>query len=312
MQWWVIALIAVIVFTVLLSYVFYRIAFYSPKKRKANDYDLPDKPHYNAARDYMCSLIKELEDIPFEEVTVTSFDGTLLYGRYYHVADGAPLQIQFHGYRSTAFRDFCGGNKLAREAGQNTLLVDQRAHGKSGGNTICFGVRERLDCKAWVDYAVKRFGNNVNIFLAGVSMGAATVLMASDLDLPKNVRGIIADCPYSDPKDIIRKVCKEDMRLPTFLCAFAWLGAWMFGKGLRLSKSSAVGSVKNSEIPVLLVHGEADGFVPVEMSRLISDAGADNITFESFPGADHGFSFIADSERYKKALNEFIHKNIAK
>ena len=209
----------------------------------------------------MLSLICELDGIPFEPVTITAFDGVQLCGRYYHVRDGAPVQIELHGYRGNALRDFCGGNKLAREAGMNTLLVDERANGRSGGRTITFGVKERRDCLSWIECANSRFGP-VPIFLAGVSMGAATVLMAAGLPLPANVAGIIADCPYSSPEAIIRKVCREDMHLPpALLMPFVRLAARLFGR-FRLDGASAVEAARDTGIPILLLHGEDDRFVP--------------------------------------------------
>ena len=289
------------------AYIAYRMAFYMPKSARGKTLDLPKSPSSQSASEVIDPLVAEMEQVPFTEVLIKSFDGTLLFGRYHHVADGAPLQIQFHGYKGSGFRDFCGGNKLARETGHNTLLVDQRAHGKSGGSTICFGVRERHDCKAWVDWAVKCFGADVKILLSGVSMGASTVIMASDLDLPSNVKGIIADCPFSCPKQIIKKVC-GDMHLPKPLCLFAFLGAFIFGKGLMLSKSSAVKSVKNSKIPILILHGEDDSFVPCQMSKDILKASKGTVTLETFEGADHGYSFIVDAPRYKRHINEFIEK----
>ena len=232
-------------------------------------------------------------------------DWKRLFGRYYHFKDGAPLQIQFHGYRGSAYRDFCGGSKLAREGGFNILLVDQRAHGKSEGVTITFGVNERLDCKSWVDYAVSRFGN-IPIFIVGVSMGASTVLMASDLDLPESVVGIIADCPYSSPNLIIKKVCKEQLRLPPALVyPLVTLGGLAFGH-FNINSQSALKSVKNTSIPILLIHGEDDGFVPCYMSKDIYEAAAGEKYIYTFAGADHGLSYIADEEKYKKFTNEFI------
>ena len=76
-------------------------------------------------------------------------------------------------------------------------MTDARAHGKSEGEYIGFGVLDRFDAKKWIDYAIERFGENVNIFLHGESMGGATVLMAGGLNLPKNVKGIISDCPIT-------------------------------------------------------------------------------------------------------------------
>lgn len=245
----------------------------------------------------MLSLIREMDEIPYEAVTISAYDGTKLAARYYHVRDGAPLQLQFHGYKGSALRDFCGGNKLARESGQNTLVVDQRAHGKSCGTTITFGIRERLDCLSWVEYANHRFGPDTPIFLSGVSMGAATVLMASELEFPANVVGIIADCPYSSPEAIIRKVCREDMHLPPVLVMlFIRLGARLFGH-FDLKETSAVQAVRNTNIPILLLHGEDDRFVPCDMSREIFDACLSYKIRKSFPGAGHGLSYIVDTEK---------------
>ena len=292
--------------SVLIAWYSYRTAFYSPEKRKEDDYAIPRGEQYEKERQRMLSLIRQMDEIPYEAVTISAQDGTKLSARYYHVRDGAPLQIQFHGYRGTAVRDFCGGNKLAREAGQNTLVVDQRAHGKSGGTAITFGIRERMDCLCWAEYANQRFGSDTPIFLSGVSMGAATVLMASELELPTNVIGIIADCPYSSPEAIIRKVCREDMHLPPALVMpFIRLGARLFGH-FDLKEASAVQAVRNTNIPILLLHGEDDRFVPCNMSREIFDACTGEKTRITFPGAGHGLSYIVDTETYSEAVSRFV------
>ena len=295
-----------ILLSALIAWYSYRTAFYSPEKRKEDDYAIPKGAQYEKERQRMLSLIRQMDEIPYEAVTIPAQDGTKLAARYYHVRDGAPLQIQFHGYRGTAVRDFCGGNKLARESGQNTLVVDQRAHGKSGGTTITFGIRERLDCLCWAEYASQRFGSDTPVFLSGVSMGAATVLMASELELPANVVGIIADCPYSSPEAIIRKVCREDMRLPPALVVpFIRLGARLFGH-FDLREASAVQAVRNTNIPILLLHGEDDRFVPCNMSREIFDACTGEKTRITFPGAGHGLSYIVDTETYSEAVSRFV------
>lgn len=291
---------------ILIAWFSYRKAFYSPKLRKEDPYALPKGEQYEKERQRMLSLIRQMDDIPYEAVTISAHDGTKLAARYYHVQDGAPLQIQFHGYRGTALRDFCGGNKLARESGQNTLVVDQRAHGRSGGTTITFGIQERMDCLCWAEYASQRFGSDTPIFLSGVSMGAATVLMASELELPANVVGIIADCPYSSPEAIIRKVCREDMHLPPALAmSFVRLGARLFGH-FDLKEASAVQAVENTSIPILLIHGEDDRFVPCDMSREIFDACSGDKTLITFPGAGHGLSYIVDTEYYSKVVSGFV------
>lgn len=301
-------LVVLFLLFVLIAWYSYREAFYSPKTRTEDIYALPRGEQYKKERQRMLALISQMDDIPYESVFTSARDGTILSARYYHIRDGAPLQIQFHGYRGTALRDFCGGNKLARESGQNTLVVDQRSHGRSGGTTITFGIRERLDCLCWVEYANQRFGSDTPVFLSGVSMGAATVLMVSELELPDNVVGIIADCPYSSPEAIIRKVCREDMHLPPALVMpFIRLGAKLFGH-FDLKESSAVQAVKNTKIPILLLHGEDDRFVPCDMSREICASCTGAKTCITFPNAGHGLSYIVDTEKYSEAVSRFVNQ----
>lgn len=309
----IIAIILILlIFIAVLSFSVYayRKAFHVSARQRNKLLDLPHTEQYDAFSERTQELIREMEAIPFEEVTIQAEDGTLLYGRYYHISDKAPVQIQFHGYRSAALRDFCGGNHLARQMGHNSLLIDERAHGKSGSNAITFGIRERQDCLAWARYAYARFGADTPIFLSGISMGAATVLMASDLPLPETVVGIIADSPYSSPSAIIRKVSGEMGFPPALAFPFVKLGAFLFS-GLRFGTDSALESVAATDIPILLLHGEADHFVPCEMSREIHAACKSKSQLYTFPDAGHGLSFMVDTPRYQAAVEAFVRDCLA-
>lgn len=290
-----------------IAYFAYRKAFYSSPKRKENIYKLPDGEQYEKERRVMHSLISEMDMIPYEQVFIKSFDGLKLAARYYHVSDNAPLQIQFHGYRGSALRDFCGGNKLAREMGHNTLVVDQRAHGKSEGRTISFGINERRDCLSWIEYANRRFGKEIPVILSGVSMGAATVLMAAEFKLPENVVCILADSPYSSPEAIIRKVCGDMKFNAGLMYPFINFGARAFGK-FDLTEANPEDAVRKAKIPIMIIHGEDDRFVPCEMSKAIRNASPELIVRETFPKAGHGISYVIDTARYKEVTGKFIHK----
>ena len=297
------SLIILLIF--LISYYTYRVAFYSPPGKHPSPDDPLKGRQYEAVAEHLNRVSGIMQRFPFEEVRIQSFDGTPLFGRYYHMEDDAPLEILFHGYRSCAFRDCSGGHALARKMGFNTLVVDQRAHGESGGKVITFGVKERLDCKCWVSYAVRRFGANTPIILSGLSMGAATVLMASELELPENVKCIMADSPYSAPSAIIEKVC-ADMHYPVALCRpFIHLGALFYGH-FRLNACNARDAVSRAKVPILLLHGEDDHFVPCTMTNEIKAAGASRIEAVTFPGAGHGLSYIIDPLRYERAVYEFL------
>lgn len=288
------------------GYCAYRYAFYAPKKGREILPELKGR-QYAPYLTEIDRIFRQLQGRPCEFVTVTSEDGLRLSGRYYHVADGAPLDIGFHGYRSACLTDFCGGAELSLKLGHNLLLVDQRAHGKSSGWSITFGIKERWDVLSWVNYAVSRFGADVKILLYGISMGASTVLMAAELPLPENVKGIIADCPYSSPKEIICKVA-QDRGIPVragwlFVC----IGARVFG-GFDIHETDAVRAVKHSSVPILLIHGESDSFVPCGMSAAIQRSNPQLVRLFTFPGADHGISFLTDPQRYCDIVTKFCRR----
>ncbi len=291
----------------LVSYICYKLTF--GKQRRGCD-----DPHrkvtlaaYSNYKHITEPLINEISKTPCEYISISSYDGITLRGRYYHLTDGAPIEIQMHGYKSHPLRDFCGGARDARARGHNLILIDQRAHGRSDGSSISFGIKERFDCLSWISYAIDRFGEDCRILLLGMSMGAATVLMASGLPLPKNVVGVMADCPYSSPREIIRKVIREDMGLPvSILYPFVRLGGRIFG-GFDIEAASPLEAVRNSELPTLIIHGSADSFVPEKMSELIFDScGARLKRRLLIEGADHGLSYLCDKTSYLAAVDEFM------
>lgn len=291
------------------SYYAYRIAFFSPAEDREKIPEITGDM-YEPYKDLLTKMFREIIDRPYEPVTIQSHDGLTLFGRYYHTADGAPLDIGFHGYRSCYVTDFCGGSVMSLSQGHNLLLIDQRAHGKSQGKTISFGINERKDALSWVNYAIDRFGADTKICLYGVSMGAATVLMASGLDLPENVKGIIADCPYTRASDIIVEVGKRIKYPGWFTYFFSWLGARIYGC-FNLHETDAVKSVSNSKVPILIIHGEDDTFVPASMSQLAQQANPKMVRRETFPGAGHAMSYMVDTERYWKVATEFMKEVLA-
>ena len=287
------------------AYGIYRIWFYHSAEPEDTDAEELSK-----TLPYGAQLKKDaeaLEAAPYEPVQITADDGTLLAARYYHHADGAPLAIIFHGYKGFARRDGMGGYTLCKRLGYNVLLPDQRSHGASGGHTITMGVKERYDCRAWAYWAYKRFGPEVPIFLMGVSMGAATVLLASGLDLPETVRGIIADCGYTSPHDICTKVLKTVVpsALMSPIYAVGRVGTLLYGR-FDPDDADCRQAVAKARIPILFIHGEADDFVPCEMSRENFDACASPKWLVTIPGAGHAVSYYVDIPAYEKAVTEFL------
>ena len=286
------------------AYYAYRVAFQADPKRIAPARSMPEGKLYDPYRELTLRNVDDLLSRPCETVTITSRDGLRLSGKYYAGQPGAPLMLFFHGYRSTSARDGSGGFQLCLRRGFSVLMVDQRAHGDSEGDTIAFGIRERQDCLDWANAAAERFGPETEILLLGVSMGAATVLMAADLPLPPQVKGIIADCGYDSPEDILRATMRRwhYPQVPTW--QLVRLGARLFGH-LDVKECSALESLRHARIPVLLIHGEADDVVPCTMAHALRDACASPATLLTVPGAGHGMSCYTDPEAYEKAVDDF-------
>ena len=282
----------------------YKKVFYNSDDRKARHWKLPKGEQFEKDYDRMNELIAAAEAVPFEAVSIRSRDGLKLFGRYYRIAEGAPLMLLFHGYRGYALRDFAGAHKICRENGLNMLVVDERAHAKSDGHTMTFGVKERLDIMDWITYARSRFGARTPMILSGISMGGTAVCMASELNLPPNVKGIISDCAFSSPKEIIMEVCRQRGWPPRIMWPIAWLAARLFGR-VDLTAATAVGAVKHAKVPMLFLHGEDDRFVPCAMSRKIFAACTAKKRIETFPDAGHGVSYLADPERYTRTVLRF-------
>ena len=290
----------------LISYICYRKVFYSPPRKtlKEDEYEIPPGKIYEEYREDMIAWMKETRAMPCEKVSITSFDGLTLRGRYYEYEKGAPLEMLFHGYQGNSERDLCGGVQRCFSLSRNALLIDQRASGESDGHVISFGINERKDCLKWIDFVIEKFGEEQVIMIGGVSMGGATAMMTAGEKLPKNVVCALGDCSYSSAKEIICKIVREMHLPPPLVYPFIKLGARLFGK-FDLDETSPVKAMETCEIPILLFHGDEDAFVPFAMSQKIYDACHTKKRLVTVKGAGHGLAYPKDKEGYIKALKEF-------
>lgn len=310
MDWWIVVLIVsgvILLLALITALVCYFKVFYSKKRKPLGEgeYEIPEGEEYEVHREQMIEWIELARTYPHEDVKITSHDGLTLRGSYYECNKGGIVEILFHGYRGNAERDMSGGIARCFALGRNALIVDHRGSGRSDGHTITFGILEKRDVLRWVDFATEHFGEDVKIILTGISMGAATVMMASGEELPKNVICTLADCGYSSAKEIIKKVIR-DMKLPVELCyPFVKMGARLFG-GFRLEEDSPMEAMARVRIPLIFIHGVADDFVPCEMSeRLYNACVSPHKKFMKIPDAAHGLAYPTDKEGYVQALADF-------
>lgn len=259
-------------------------------------------------KDIIKKGIEYIYTTPHKWVEVVSFDGLKLKARYYDNKSDKTI-ILFHGYRSSAARDFSCAVKMYIDFGFNLLLCDQRSHGRSEGRLITFGVKESRDVITWTQFVQSKF-NPTSIILDGMSMGATTVLLSANHNLPPIVKGIIADCGFSSPVDIINKVAKDSFKINgKYLLPVLDLGCKLFGK-FSIYGSSTLDSVKKFDRPILFVHGKKDGFVPCEMSEMAYSNANEKSKLVIIEEANHGLSFLVDRKTVEKELKIFLEKCI--
>lgn len=309
MEWYHIVGIVVatlILLTLAIAFYCYRRVFYSPDRKplQEDEYAIPPGEIYEEFREQLVTWMQETRAMPYQRVSIQSHDGLTLRGKYYEYKKGAPLEILFHGYKCDSESGLSGGVQRCFALGRNALLVDQRANGESDGHVISFGVNEHKDCLRWIDFAIETFGKEQKILLGGVSMGAATVLMAAGKALPDNVICVLADCGYSSQKEIIKKVVREMHLPPVLVYPFIKLGARLFGH-FNLEEITPLEAVKNCKIPAIFFHGDDDAFIPYQMSEDLYNVCTSPKRLVYVKGAGHGLAFPKDKDGYIEALQEF-------
>ena len=300
----IIITILLILFFITLYAYFFILAFVKQNVGDADDVDaLINKP----LQDYKETIKKGIEYIkttPHKWVEIISFDGLKLKARYYNNNSDKTI-ILVHGYRSTSARDFSCAVSMYSSFGFNVLLCDQRCSGRSEGKIITFGVKESRDVVSWAKFINNKFAPE-SIILGGISMGATTVLLSPSHGLPSNVKGIIADCSFTSPVDIINKVAKDSFKINAkYLLPLLNLGCRLFGN-FSIYGVSTIESVKKFSNPILFIHGKKDYFVPYEMSVKCFEQCNGNGKLLLCENASHGTSYLLETERVEKEIKTFL------
>ena len=305
-------LVGILLFAVLLvacsvfvsEYLFKIIIYRQKKSSSQKDIDAVASwyRHYPIAKEGR----RWLESMPYINVYLKSFDGLRLYGALLENYSDK-IVICVHGFTGSGKKDFASLAQAYYKNGYNVLLVDNRAHGQSEGKYVGFGVLDRLDLRNWVKYVINRFGSNVQVFLHGISMGAATVLMASSI-MPKNVRGIIADCGFTSVYEIFEYVLKRDYHLPKFPIIYLTNIMSKIRAGYGYKDVNTTAEIARSDIPILFIHGENDEFVPLWMTmKNYSHCKAYKELF-IVRESEHAESHYIDKKGYERRILTFIEK----
>ena len=207
----VVLAIAVVLLFAICGFLFNQVIWYKPIKLPVAKGEVED----DFAKDHR-KAEEEFGKMPFEKLTLTASNGEKIYARLLlpEKSNGRMI-IACHGAHSSGICEFCFSAPYFHRMGYTILMPEHRGCGESEGKFLGYGTHESKDTFLWIDCARKRFPE-LDIFLLGVSMGGATVLMMSDKITDPAVKGIIADCSYTSAWDEFAYQLKNPFGLPAF------------------------------------------------------------------------------------------------
>lgn len=244
-----------------------------------------------------------------EMVKTTAFDGITLRAKLYPNTRKDRFVILAHGYQSSPSWDFGASFDAYYDEGYSILALEMRGHG-SEGKYIGFGALDQKDVHQWMLYLADRFGKDIRIALAGVSMGAATVMLTSGNYPTGQLAAVIEDCGYDAADKLFHYLIRSRKVPPFTLIAFASMWSGLLA-GYFFRDAKPVEALRKSHTPTLFIHGTADTFVPFDCMEANYNACAAPKEKAVFEGAIHGESSYREPERYRKVVQTFLRKYMA-
>lgn len=234
--------------------------------------------------------------------------GLRLHALYASCDSAQGTAVLVHGFTDNARRMMMFGRLYRDSLHFNIIAPEHQRHGKSEGSSIQMGWLDRLDIERWISVADSLWPSSP-IYLHGLSMGGATVMMCSGDSLLPSVRGIIEDCGYTSVWDEFAGEIKNQFHLPPhpLMDVASLLCQWRYGWNFR--EASSLEQVRRSTLPMLFIHGENDTFVPTAMVHPLYEAKTKGYKrLWLAPGSEHARSFHDHPQEYFKEMKNFINK----
>ena len=243
----------------------------------------------------------------YSDKYIESYD-TLQLHSYVVTQNSNKWAIVVHGYGGSG-KLMSDKSKYFYDMGYNVLIPDLRGHGKSEGDYIGMGWKDRLDIISWINFIIKE-DPNAEIVLHGTSMGAATVLMTSGENLPSNVKAIVADCAYTSAWDEFSYQLETYLKVPSYYILNVTNMVTKLKAGYSLKEASALECVKKATVPILYIHGDKDKFVPYSMMDKLYDATISPKEKLTIEGGEHANSDLVSPFLYWLTVEDFLNQYV--
>ena len=249
-------------------------------------------------------------------VHIKSRDGLVLKGRLYKKQKNKPraVVIAVHGFHSGGLRDMGRFADMYSRNGFDYLIISQRSHFDSEGEYLTFGAKESYDILNWVDIVRKIYAPDIPIILHGVSMGAATVLIAAgiydnlvDDNSKPNIICCIADSPYDNIIGQIEHLLGKRSNITKKIIIGLFKANMRLRAKVKARDASPLAIMKNINVPVMFIHGKDDRYVlPDNSSRLYELCKSDIKELLIVEEAGHVCSFVVNPDEYEKVFASFV------
>ena len=243
----------------------------------------------------------------YSDKYIESYDKLQLHS-YVVTQNSNKWAIVVHGYGGSG-KLMSDKSKYFYDMGYNVLIPDLRGHGKSEGDYIGMGWKDRLDIISWINFIIKE-NPNAEIVLHGTSMGAATVLMTSGENLPSNVKAIVADCAYTSAWDEFSYQLETYLKVPSSYILNVTNMVTKLKAGYSLKEASALECVKKATVPILYIHGDKDKFVPYSMMDKLYDATNSPKEKLTIEGGEHANSDLVSPFLYWLTVEDFLNQYV--
>lgn len=226
--------------------------------------------------------------LPLEDIWFQSSDGTKLFGWYVENAATSAVVLWCHGNAGNIIHRLENLRELYR-LGLSVFLFDYRGYGRSQGSPSEEGLYQ--DALGAYDQLTRtRLIRPERIVLFGRSLGAA---VAVEVASHKLAAGLILESSFPSIEAVAR---------------FHYGGLpvhWLLGAKFRL-----IDRLPHLSLPKLIVHGDQDEIIPLELGRQVFEAAKPPKTFYVVKGADHNTTYHVGGEPYFHRFTEFVHSAI--
>lgn len=157
--------------------------------------------------------------------------------------------------------------ELLKRNNYDVLLIDQRGYGNSSKTISTYGFKEVNDMVLWIKYLRNLNYNRVGIL--GHSMGAAIALLTCKEIYKPDF--IISESAFSNLKELVKFQIRGKKLLPTILISIVNIMCKLLN-GFSLGEIDILRAIKDTNIPILFIHGKNDSVIPSYMSKSMAEA----------------------------------------